>query len=192
MSRTINFYNMAIYKNDNKTNIDLIDLIDSIEQISWENRVRKIDNDITASFPLILRDNYPEKRIIPFGKFRVNYKPFIGSITTSKLQAIKNDVVEMVTMVYDKNYRCAVIDYNMHGLKQKGIELYLSSFLCNNDRENWEVKLTPINVEKGINDIKKSNQIKCLEIVLKLDKNSEEVFKEGVKTDYKYVLDLFS
>lgn len=180
MSKTISFYNVAIIRNGKKTNLDFLRFIDTIAAISWENRVRKINDDITAMFPLYFNDQHPQKRIIPFGKFRRDYKPFIGHITTSRLRAVKNDVVELVTMVYDKNYRTAVIDFNLYGPKQRRIEEYLTSFLPKKDNEEWEVKLFPIISKKGKEDIEKSMQVKYLEIKLKLDKYTQELINTNI------------
>ena len=192
MSKTINFYNVAIFKNDEKTNIDFLKFIDTIGMVSWENRVRKIDDDITSMFPLLFNDLHTEKRIVPFGKFRRDYKPFVGDITTSKLKSIKNDVVEMVTMVYDQDYKCAAIDYNMYGLKQKGIENYLTSFLPKKQNEIWEVKLEPIIIEKGIENISKSQQIKLIEIKIRTNGNNRNILKNDIKQEYKYITELFN
>lgn len=192
MSKTINFYNVAIFKNDKKTNVDFLKLIDTIGVVSWENRVRKIDDDITAMFPLLFNDSHIEKRIIPFGKFRRDYKPFVGDITTSKLRSIKNDVIEMVTMMYDQVYKCAAVDYNMYGLKEKGIQNYLTSFLPKKQDEQWEVRLEPIIIEKGIENISKSQQIRFLEITLKTDGNTGDILKNGVKEEYKYITELLN
>lgn len=193
MSKTINFYNIAIYKNDKKQDISILEFIDKIALISWENRVRKIDDgEVTAMFPLYFNDNHINKRIVPFGKFRRDYKPFIGSIDTSKLKSIKNDVVEVVTMLYDQEYRCAVIDYNMHGLKQKGIEQYLTSFLPKKDKEVWKVKLEPLISEKGIKDINQSEQVKFLEIRLNLNNRDGNIIRNGIQEEYRYIIQLLN
>lgn len=143
-------------------------------------------------FPTHFNDKHINKRIVPFGKFRRDYKPFIGSIDTSKLKSIKNDVVEVVTMLYDEEYRCSVMDYNIHGLKQKGIEQYLTSFLPKKDNEVWEVKLEPLISEKGIEDINKSQQVKFLEIKLNLNNRYGEIIKGGIQEKYKSILELFN
>ncbi|MCD3275250.1 DUF6731 family protein [Clostridium botulinum] len=193
MSKTIIFYNIAIYKNGEKQDISVLEFIDKILKIDWENRVRKIeDGDICSMFPIHYNDKHLNKRIIPFGKFRRDYKPFVGSVNTSRLKAIKNDVVEMITMLYDEEYRCAVLDYNIHGLKPKGIEQYLASFLPEIDNEIWDVKLEPLISEKGINDINDSEQVKFLEIKLNLNNRGNKIMKQGVEEHYSNLTQLLT
>ncbi|WHE06044.1 hypothetical protein PGH24_07620 [Thermoanaerobacterium thermosaccharolyticum] len=191
MSRTIKFYNVAIFKNGQKTNINFLNFIDKLSFITWENRVRKIEDDITALFPLYFIDNLPEVRIIPIGKFRRNYKPFIGSITTSKLSSIKNDVIELVTMVYSQKYMTAILEFNNYGSKQKNIEEYFNSFLPRTN-DKWEVKLIPIISNKSKDDIYKSEQVRYIEIKLKLDEYTADIINNNIKFDKENsVLNLF-
>ncbi|QUH21432.1 DUF6731 family protein [Alkaliphilus sp. B6464] len=197
MSKTINFFNVAIFKNGEKTDLDFLKFIDQIACFPWECRVRNLSGNISALFPLHLSELHKEKRIIPIGKFRTDYKPFLGKVTTSDLREIQKDldVVELVTMVYDQKYRTAVLDYNQNGLKPKNIEEYFTSFIHRIEGIEWAVKLIPVISKKGIENIEESMQIRQLEIKLKLDKYSENIIARGVKVDdnnSKLILDVLS
>jgi len=188
---------MAIFRNGIKTDIDMLTFIDQIAVLEWRNVVRNIDGEIAAMFPLHLNRGHINKRIVPLGKFRRDYKPFLGRIDTSSLRSIQSnlDVVELVTMVYDSIYRVAILDYNTHGLKKRIIEEYYTSYLPIEHEVNWEVKLIPILENKGIDDISRSRQIKNLEVRLKLDRYTQNVFNNGAgvqDTQQIRILDLFN
>jgi hypothetical protein len=70
MSKTISYYNICLLKDGEKTAANFLDFIDRIAQIDWVNRVRKVEDSITAFFPMDFSSD-PGKRIIPFGKFRM-------------------------------------------------------------------------------------------------------------------------
>lgn len=118
--------------------------------------MRKIENDIVAIFPIIYNDSHKEKRIIPFGKFRLNYKPYTARLTNPKYTEIKDDVVELVTLVYDSAYRTLAMDFNTYGAKKKLIEQYFSSFLPNEENNIWEVRLSEV-----INDFNEEEYEEC-------------------------------
>ncbi len=185
MSKTINFYNIAIFKNGIKTDIDLLRFIDQIAGFNWDQKVRRIDNNLAAMFPMHLNETYRDKRIIPFGKFRRDYKPFLGNISNSALRAIQNDddVVELVTMVFDQRYRTAVLDFNIQGLKAKDIEAYFNSFFHRIEGEEWEVKFVPVKSAIGRENIDRSRQIRYLEIKLKLDRYNNNILNQGMEVD---------
>ena len=77
MGKTILFYNVGIYKNNELTNLNFIDFIDEISLTKWENRLRKIDNDVVAIFPIIYNDSHKEKRIIPTNIVLTSGEPII-------------------------------------------------------------------------------------------------------------------
>lgn len=195
LSKTINFYNVAIFKDNQKTDLEFLRFIDEVAMFPWDHRVRRIGENIAAMFPLHFNDSHREKRIIPFGKFRRNYKPFLGSVGTSDLRAIQNniDIVELVTMVYDQRYRTAVLDYNMQGLKSKNIEEYFTSFIHRIEGSEWEIKLIPIISRRGQEDIERTMQIRYLEIKLKLDRYNQNIIDQGVRINnpgHQLILDV--
>ncbi|SDC57486.1 DUF6731 family protein [Halanaerobium congolense] len=191
MSKTISYYNICLLKDGEKTAANFLDFIDRIAQIDWGNRVRKVEDSITAFFPMDFSSD-PGKRIIPFGKFRMDYKPFIGDVTTSEIEEIRNDVVELVTMVYDQRFNTAVIDYNHYGLKQKDIENYLNTFLPNHGDTDWEVKLIPIKSKNSIEDVKASKQIKYFILKIKLDDYTSDWINERTSEETNLILNLLS
>ncbi|MFW5794916.1 MAG: DUF6731 family protein [Bacillota bacterium] len=191
MSKTISYYNICLLKDGDKTTANFLDFIERIAEISWEKRVRTVEDSVTAFFPMHFSSD-PGKRIVPFGKFRRDYKPFIGDVTTSRIEEITNDVVELVTMVYDQRFNTAVIDYNHYGLKQKDIENYLNTFLPNYGDTGWKVKLIPIKSKNSIEDIKASKQIKYFILKIKLDDYTSNWINEQTSEEKSLILDVLS
>lgn len=190
MGKTIFFYNVGIYKNNELTNLNFIDFLDSVSLVKWEDRVRKIDNDIVAIFPIIYNDLHREKRIIPFGKFRLNYKPYTGKLTNPQYKEIKDEVLEFVTLVYDSRYRTLAMDYSIYGAKKKLVEQYFSSFLPNEENEIWKIRLSEVINDFNENELKNSSQIRSVVITLDLSKNQFDFFKHNNENN-KSILDLF-
>ena len=195
MGKTILFYNVGIYKNNELTNLNFIDFIDEISLTEWENRLRKIDNDVVAIFPIIYNDFHKDKRIIPFGKFRLNYKPYTAKLTNPQYKEIKDDVVELVTLVYDSTYRTLAMDYSLYGAKKKLIEQYFSSFLPNEENNIWEIRLSEVINEFDPKELNDSSQIRSVQITLDLSKNQQNFLiqnKEANNEQHKLLLDLFN
>ncbi len=190
MGKTIFFYNVGIYKNNELTNLNFIDFLDNISLAKWEDRLRKIENDIVAIFPIIYNDSHKEKRIIPFGKFRLNYKPYTGQLTKPKYSEIKDDVVELVTLVYDSAYRTLAMDFNTYGAKKKLIEQYFSSFLPNEENNIWDVRLSEVINDFNEEELNNSSQIRSVQITLDLSKNQYEFLKENEENN-KCIMNIF-
>ncbi|KKK39492.1 hypothetical protein WQ57_02035 [Mesobacillus campisalis] len=188
MSRTVKFYNIAIYKNREKTNISILQFLDIVGVLHWSKRLRKIDGYPTAIHTLDFDDNQPFYRVIPFVKYRQNYKPYVGDITSPRnLEEIKSDVIEVVTMLYDENRAAIALEGTLYGLKEKGIEKYLSSFLPSNPDVDYQVLLTPILSNRGLEDITKSSQVRSIELYLSLSNYHESTLFES-EGEEKYIM----
>lgn len=191
MGKTVYFYNIGIYKNDDLTNLNFIDFIDEISQNKWENQVRKIENEIVAIFPMFFNDMYREMRIIPFGKFRLNYKPFTGGIRSPQYKEISGDVLELVTLVYNSRYNIIAMDFNTYGAKKRIIEEYFNSFLPQKEGEMWKVKMEEVIFTFNEENLKESDQIRDIEITLNFSRNQKEFIKEGITTKNNCLLNSF-
>lgn len=194
MGKKIFFYNVGIYKNNQLTDLNFIDFLDEVSLVKWENRLRKVENDIVAIFPIIYNDSHKEKRIIPFGKFRLNYKPYTAQLNNPQYKEIKDDVVELVTLVYDSTYRTLAMDYSTYGAKKKLVEQYFSTFLPNQENDIWEVRLSEVINDFDENELKNSSQIRSVQITLDLSKNQCNFLKQNSKQENeqnKNLLNLF-
>lgn len=140
---------------------------------------------------MFFNDTHKEKRIIPFGKFRLDYKPFTGAIKSPSYKEIKEDVVELVTLVYDSKYRTIAMEYNLYGAKKKLIEQYFSSFLPQTENENWEVKMEEIISTFNEKELESTVQIKDIEISINFSKNQKEYIKEGISIKNNCLLNSF-
>ncbi|MDR5659017.1 hypothetical protein RH915_05905 [Serpentinicella sp. ANB-PHB4] len=185
MSKTIKFYNLALLHNGEKTDVDVLKVLDNIAKLAWNQKVKHIQGNFSAMFPMYLNERHKDKRIIPFGKFRRNYKPFLGNIANSNLREIQDDVdvVELVTMVYDQKHRTAILDYNREGLKEKDIVVYLNVFVQNSMGSDWEFKFFPIISSTPKEEVLKSSEFRSVEIKLKLDKFTENVVNQGIQVN---------
>lgn len=192
MGKTISFYNIGIFKKDKLTTIDFIDFIDEISDNDWNNQVRKIDGEILAVYPMHFNDQHKEMRIIPLGKFRQDYKPFTGKMKNPTYSEIKDDVIEMVTLVYNSKYRAIGVDFNMYGAKKKLIEDYFSSFLPQSDEEKWELRMEEIIHIPDEEKIYESKQVRDIEIVLDLDRGNTNFLKDHTITEENAILNVFN
>lgn len=191
MGKLIYFYNIGIYKNNELTKVKFIDFIDDINQNIWKNQVRKIEDEIVAIFPMYFNERYKDKRIIPFGKFRLDYKPFTGQIESPQYKEIKEQVLEMVTLVYDARYETIAMDFNIYGAKKKLIEQYFTSFLPQLDNDIWEVRMQEIIATFDQEELKDSNQIRDIEIALNFSKSQERYVKDGITVRNRYLTTCF-
>ncbi|HLR81069.1 MAG TPA: DUF6731 family protein [Bacillota bacterium] len=184
MAKTVRYYNIAIFKNDIKTDLSLLKFLNIVGTLSWKERLRKIDEHPTAIHTMDFYDKTPNFRIIPFVKYRQNYKPYIGHIESPQdLEEIKDDIVEMVTMLYDDNKNTIALESTMHGLRVRGVERYLESFLPQSDEVRYRIKLEPIMSFKGIKDIKMSSEVKMIELDLLVDEYTQSLFKKSVSDE---------
>ncbi len=191
MGKTIYFYNIGIYRNNELTNINFINFIDEISQNKWEYQVRKIENEVVAIFPMFFNDSHKDMRIIPFGKFRMNYKPFTGGIESPKYREIKDDVVELVTLVYNSRYKTIAMDFNTYGAKKKLIEHYFTSFLPQSEGEIWEVRMEEVITTFNEDELTNSNQVRDIEICLNFSKSQERYIKNGISIKNDCLLNTF-
>ncbi|MFT8341679.1 MAG: DUF6731 family protein [Clostridium beijerinckii] len=186
MARTIYFYNIGIYLNDKLSDISFLDFIDKIDSIQ-KNRlqvVRKVDDKISAIFSLVSQSEQ-DVRVVPIGKFRLDFKPYVGELTKSDLNYIDKEVIELVTLYYNDLYKVAALTYNANGLKPKDIENYLNTFLPQNNNQIWKVKLEPIIINKGIEKIKNSEQGKKIALELNLDSSTKNFIRENAGINEK-------
>lgn len=191
--RTVYYYNLAIYKNDIKTNNSFLDLLDGITNIEDRlNVARKVNNSVISVYPMKTVVDVENIRIISFGKFRMKYKPFTGEITSTSLKTISNSVVEVNTIFYDETYKTIIVESNNLGLNKATIEEYLSSFIKQAPYERWDIRLTPIIVKNKEDEMKKSEQIKGVEIRLKLDKVTEKLINGEITEKTNCIGKLFN
>ena len=171
---TVKYYNIAIYKNDVKTSIPFIGILDNIQRISWKNRLRRIKESPIAMFPYKnMSHEHKTKRIVPIGRFRRDYKPFLGNVNTSDLEEIEKgkDVVEVTTMLYCNTFKTAGIVSNRESANIQELEMYFSSFLPKLHNIEYQVKFEPIYYTSNIKDIYTTPEIRGIEIYLKIGKH---------------------
>lgn len=167
MSRMIYFYNVGIYKNNEKTNLNFNCLLEQINfHEVWLNKVRKTKQGPTAMFPYYEEHS---KKIVPMGKFRVDYQPYVGQINSSELKDIRDieqnaDIVEISNFVYDSDNRLLILENNPQGIKKRDIEQYFNTYLPKEEDNLYEVKLHEVKQKNNIDDIKKSKQVRYIEI----------------------------
>lgn len=181
MSKTVYFYNVGIYHNGELTSKSVLELFDKINAIQSkrERVLRKINSDkIAAIFPFVFHKD-KRVRVMPYGKFRLNFKPFIGTLTESNLDKIDKDVIEVMTVFYHDAYKTACINYGQFSLRLYELEAYINTFLPDSEGDIWEIKFEPIIVNRGLDRVKKSKQIKSIELELDLKSSSKSFIKKG-------------
>ena len=150
-----------------------------IQARPWDNKLRTIDDKIVAMFPIAYRDEFTNVRIVPMGKFRVDYKPYIGDMANAQYTTITKDVLEMITIMYDHTYRYAMVDNNSHGMTKRELEKYFSSYFPTSVNNFYYVNLTEIKDDRDIDEVYNSGKISSLEIKLKLNPTEQDIFNNG-------------
>lgn len=173
--KRIYFYNVSIFQDEIKTNISFKKLINKVNDIGWDKKVRKIKDNVSAMFPLISIDSQMNKVIM--GKFRTDYKPFIGDVADDDYRELEEEIVELCTFVYLESKRTIILEYNVHGLKRGDIEEYFNSFLPG----DHYIKLTSVLKSQDIELIYKTTQVTSLSIGLNLDMYEQMRLKKHKK-----------
>lgn len=188
MGKKVAFYNVGVYKNNILTNISFLDILNGINSIQKDRLkvVRIINDEIVGVFGFIPQKD-PNNVLVPMGKFRINFKPYIGEITQSDFNEIDKKVIEINTLYYDHTYNTACINFTQYGLKLDDIEEYFNTFFPVNQNEKWEVKFEPIIINKGIEKIKKSKQVKSIVLHLNLKNSSKKYIKEGIHEKVNFI-----
>lgn len=184
MGRSIHYYNVYISdSNGRKTNLNITSLLDKIIVVDWKDRLRLI-NDLPVVMFGMKKPGRSVNRTISIGRYRKDVKPYIGDITKEEANLIKEDVIEMVTAVFVPEYKTAMIEYSQYGSKVKDIAEYLNTFLP----DKWSVEFEPIDSERSLRDIKRSNDIRNIEIKLNAHSGLVNRFKTSDDSQTKSVI----
>lgn len=170
MSRRFHYYNVFVTLNNTATTLYFSDFLTLIEKIEWKNRIRKIKYHPTALFHVSIPGQDQTCRVAAIGKYRQTIKPYTGDINTNEANMIKNDIIEMVTMVVAPMARTVLVEYNFYGSKIKDIEDYFNSFLpMNNSNEQWAVRFVPVDSERSLADVRGSQEIKTIRLKMHVE-----------------------
>lgn len=194
MSRTVSFYNYAFVKNGQATDIQLIDFVSIVQRIPWNKRLRVINGYPTGMFEVKKIKISKDYKFLAaaIGKFRRDYKPFLGDLSTQSLEKIEGDVVEIVYVLIDLKYQVVLLEYNQHGIRAGSLEEYFSSFLPHQPNEDWRFNLIPIFSKKGLGDIAGSDQVRAIELKLKLSKFEEQLISSKPDQSNELISFLFN
>lgn len=183
--KSVHYYNVYIYNQEEKTNASLIKFIDEIQKIKdWKKKVRKINGKICSLFFLKegIKNKDKSTRAVSFGVYRTNYKPFLGDLDNKNIEEIEREVVELLTLIYCEGTNSCLAEFNRTGLKIKDIENYLNSFLPKSLFPKFRIKFTPIIQMNSLLDIKETGRIKDFEIHINVKNNTVKTMtKENSK-----------
>lgn len=190
MSRTVLFFNCFITYNGNYTKLPIEVFLDKVRSLDEKQRFRNIQkNGAQSLLGMMFPDpkKNPRFRKITIGKYRDN-KPYEGQKGKDIATLIKNDVIELTSMLFVPNSYLVCMEYNHHGPRVNNIEAYLSSFLPYTDEHKWGISMLPIETSIGFKDIKASTDIRNIEFKLNL-RSKTKLKKDTKKTILE---DLFS
>lgn len=167
MARKFQYYNVFIMRNGTATRLYFSDFLDLVKLINWRQRLRKIKFHPTALFDLTIPAQDQLCRVAAIGKYRQHVKPYIGDITSDTARMISNDIIEMTTIVAVPLARTVLVEYNFYGSKARDIQDYFNTFFpTDNPADSWSIVFDPIDSNKGIGDIRASNDIREFELKL--------------------------
>ncbi|QDH23440.1 hypothetical protein [Saccharibacillus brassicae] len=183
MARKFQYYNVAITLNAQATTIYFTEFLDKIRKLDWEKRIRKINNYPTALFEINIPSEQTDCRIVGLGKYRQQVKPYIGDINTSKADMIENDIIEMISLVTIPTARTVLVEYSFYGSKAKDLEEYFNSFFINEDpAQQWAIKFVPVDSKKSLKDVRKSSDIKNIQLKMNVEAENFSSILESSKT----------
>ncbi|NIK11516.1 DUF6731 family protein [Alkalibacillus almallahensis] len=180
MEKTFYYYNCFITHNDDITNIHLSEMLDDIIVRDPAQRLKNVKQGYICLMNMKdpnTNNNDSNDRKLVFGKFRDN-KPFLSTVGTDRIDEIDDDVVEITSVFYRRNSRLLIVEYNHHGARPNALQNYLSSFLPNNEDDNWAVYLEPIESNLGFQDIQNSNDIKRVDFRIDLTSRTRNLYLE--------------
>ncbi len=192
MSRTVLFFNCFITYNGKNTKLPFERFLDKVRLLDEDKRFRNITKNGAQSMLGMVAPNQkknPRYRKVTIGKYRDN-KPYEGQKGTDIATLIKNDVIELTSILFVPDSYLACVEYNHHGPRINNIEAYLSSFLPYSEEHKWKVEMLPIQTTLGFADIKASNDIRNIEFNLNLRSKTRNQFDN--KKDKTILEDLFS
>lgn len=110
--------------------------------------------------------------VIPIGKLKK------GKVYTIKgdheLQEIDNELFEISAFVYDSFNKVALISKNKMGPSPQIIEYYFNSFIPKSFP--YQIKLIPMIISKGLEEIRNAIYVRKVIIKLKLEKNIKDFY----------------
>lgn len=192
MGKTVLYFNCFITYNGNYTKLPLETFLDKVRALHQDKRFRNIPKNGALSMLGMIPPNpkkNPRYRKITIGKYRDD-KPYEGQRGTDIATLIKNDVIELTSMLFVPDAYLACIEYNQHGPRVNNIEAYLSSFLPYSEEHKWKVVMIPVQTTLGFADVKASTDIRNIEFNLNLRSNTRNQFNN--KKDKTILEDLFS
>lgn len=117
--------------------------------------------------------------VIPFGLYRDNKPMTVKDV--SSLEDIDGDAIEPTFMYYDDTSRIAMVTYNHTGLKARDIENYLSTFF--EEKTNLNFLLIPITLDRSLENIRQSEQVKSITLSLDVGKSYHDLIKRNIQTN---------
>ncbi|WP_334263572.1 hypothetical protein [Lactiplantibacillus plantarum] len=177
----LNFYNVFLEQNGEKTRLSLNTLLDHINNQTAIGRTLKLDDDCYYSMPRYNQvDN--QCRVFWIGKF-LKEKPYNGHVGTDEIEEIIGDVYQPVICLYDEAYGLLAIESSLMGPTRKTVEAFLNAYISNLDDGNtddYEVALIQQKSEAGLNIINAQTEILRIWI---------QIHVEGVEMDNLFVDD---
>ena len=177
----IQYFNVFLCRNGEKTNYDLSKLIDKIRVSSPVERTVKLGSQQTIFMndsrePLFSRTSgssldgfeyLPSNRTVWIGKYR-SEKPYEGKIGEEEIRQIDGDLFEpSVCLIIPTSY-LFLMERKFLGPSINQIGEYLSSFIKSNDPNvKYSVKFEPMKTDSLKPLIEASESIKSIEIQIK-------------------------
>ncbi|MCE5008026.1 hypothetical protein [Staphylococcus equorum] len=164
MSKKVNFYIPIIYCNDIATRTPINNLINYVINRNVRDREVLIDEECYSIIQF--KDDFKKDDIndnyMCMGRYR-NKKPKQGERGTDRLDDIDYDIVEPISVYHCNVNHLFMFEYNHFGPRKNKIERYFTSFLRDNEDENWDFKLVPIEKDFNLAELRNSEEIKSIE-----------------------------
>lgn len=176
----------CVYKNKINNDNLIISLLKDIEALMTSKEKHKIQRNINGKVMRVhaysWANTFSERHVIvPFGKLKSSNKPYGMDPETQALKVFPDDMFDVNSLAYHKDYNIALITTNQLGPSESDIENYLNSFLKKGT--SYRIKLKPIKENKGIEKIRNATQAKSITVSLDLGRTLNDFFVGEIQTE---------
>ena len=186
MANCIKFYKISFETVDSKvTDRSVLEFFCKIEKLlkkSNEKTLRCINNKLIQIFSYYKDNSIGNYLVIPIGRLREKNIPYgVDKKDPKKLAKVNAELYDINSLVYYDTYKILMITTNNLGPKERDIEEYLNSFIY--EEEECKIKISPIFVSKGMEQLEKAKQVRSLIINLDLGKPLNKFYNDSIKKE---------
>ncbi|MFQ7574540.1 MAG: DUF6731 family protein [Lachnospira sp.] len=184
MSRRVDFYTVAIYSNETKTDYSVGDFLETLgRELFNKNHRGDTTRNIEGRKIRLFSYYYSLNRrqiVLPFGKDKGNNKPY-GVDNNDNLEEIPRELYDVNSLGYDYDYNLMIFTTNREGPTIGNVQDYLNSCIPNNI--GLKLRIAPIKYNTGIDKVRNAAIVKSVTFSLDLGQPLNEFYLGEIETN---------